>query len=100
TFVPILHTRVSIVRTLLATPMLYGAVAGLAVTMTGVQVPAWLANTLGAIGDLLIPLMLMALGNTIGGLKTHNLPRAIGLGSARLIISFVVAVGVSFVLGL
>ena len=44
--------------------------------------------------------MLMALGNTIGGLKAHNLPRAFGLGAARLVISFVVAVGVSYALGL
>jgi predicted permease len=100
TFVPLLHTRVSILRTLFTTPMLYGAIAGLAVVTTGVHVPAWLASTLDALGDLLIPLMLMALGNTIGGLKTHNLPRALGLGSARLAISFVVAVTVSYVLGL
>lgn len=100
TFVPLLHTRVSAVRTLFSTPMLYGAIAGLAVTAGDVRVPPWIASTLGAIGDLLIPLMLMALGNTIGGLKASNLPRALGLGSARLVISFVVAVGVSFALGL
>jgi malate permease and related proteins len=100
TFVPLLHTRVSVVRTLFSTPMLYGAVAGLAVVVGDVRVPTWLASTLGAIGDLLIPLMLMALGNTIGGLKAHNLPRALGLGTARLVISFAVAVGVSFALGL
>jgi hypothetical protein len=100
TFVPLLHTRVSVLRTLLSTPMLYGAVAGLAVVLTDVRVPMWLADTLEAIGGLLIPLMLMALGNTLGGLKAHNLPRALGLGSARLIISFVVAVGVSYALGL
>jgi predicted permease len=88
------------VKTLLSTPMLYGAVAGLGVIVGDVQVPVWLASTLGAIGDLLIPLMLMALGNTVGGLKAHNLPRALGLGTARLVISFVVAVGVSFALGL
>jgi malate permease and related proteins len=100
TFVPLLHTRVSLVRTLFSTPMLWGAVAGLAVIVADVHVPVWLANTLGALGDLLIPLMLMALGNTIGGLKAHNLPRAFGLGAARLIISFVIAVGVSYALGL
>ena len=100
TFVPLLHARVSVVRTLFSTPMLYGAVAGLAVVVGDVRVPTWLASTLGAIGDLLIPLMLMALGNTIGGLKAHNLPRALGLGTARLVISFAVAVGVSFALGL
>jgi predicted permease len=100
TFVPLLHTRVSAVRTLFSTPMLYGAIAGLAVEVSDVHVPAWLANTVGALGDLLIPLMLMALGNTVGSLKTNNLSRAFGLGSARLIISFVVAVGVSYALGL
>jgi malate permease and related proteins len=100
TFVPLLHARVSVVRTLLSTPMLYGAAAGLAVLVAEVQLPAWLANTLGALGALLIPLMLMALGNTIGGLKTSNLPRALGLGAARLVISFAVAAGVSFALGL
>ena len=100
TFVPLLHTRVSIVRTLLSTPMLYGAVAGLTVLMADIRLPMWLANTLGELGNLLIPLMLMALGNTIGSLKTHNLPRALGLGLARLAISFVVAVSVSFALGL
>jgi hypothetical protein len=100
TFVPLLHTRVSMVRTLFGTPMLWAAVAGLAVLILEIPVPGWLATTLGSIGDLLIPLMLMALGNTVGGLKAHNLPRAIGLGAARLVISFAVAVGVSFALGL
>jgi malate permease and related proteins len=100
TFVPLLHTRVSMLRTVFGTPMLYGAAAGLAVLLSGVQVPVWFATTLESIGALLIPLMLMALGNTVGGLKTHNLPRAFGLGAARLIISFVVAVGVSYALGL
>ena len=100
TFVPLLHTRVSLVRTLFSTPMLYGAVAGLTVLVADIPLPMWLANTLGELGNLLIPLMLMALGNTIGSLKTHNLPRAIGLGLARLVIAFVVAVSVSFALGL
>jgi malate permease and related proteins len=100
TFVPLLHTRVSAVRTLFSTPMLYGAVAGLAVEMSDVHVPAWVANTVEALGDLLIPLMLMALGNTVGSLKANNLRRSFGLGAARLVISFIVAVGVSFALGL
>jgi predicted permease len=100
TFVPLLHTRVSMVRTVFGTPMLWGALAGLAVLLADVHVPPWFATTVESIGNLLIPLMLMALGNTIGGLKAHNVPRAVGLGSARLIISFVVAVGVSYALGL
>ena len=100
TFVPLLHARVSVLRTLFSTPMLYGAVAGLGIVIVDVRLPTWFATTVEAIGALLIPLMLMALGNTIGGLKAPNLPRALGLGAARLVIAFAVAVGVSFALGL
>jgi predicted permease len=100
TFVPLLQTRMSIVRTLLTTPIIYGALAGLGVLVSGVHVPEWLADTASTLGGVLIPLMLMALGHTIGGLRAHNLPRAFGLGFARLAIAFVVAVGVSELLGL
>jgi len=100
TFVPLLQTRVSIVRTVLTTPIIYGAVAGLAVLLLEVPIPVWLGNTISALGGLLIPLMLMALGNTIGSLKAKNLPRALGLGTARLVIAFGVALGVSELLGL
>jgi len=100
TFVPLLQARVSIVRTVLTTPIIYGLLAGLGVLFTGVHVPVWLADTTSTLGGVLIPLMLMALGHTIGGLRAHNLPRAFGLGTARLVIAFVVAVGVSKLLGL
>jgi predicted permease len=100
TLVPLLQTRVSLMRTVLTTPIIYGAIAGLGVLVSGAQVPTWLDNTIGALGGLLIPLMLMALGNTVGGLAAHNLPRALMLGSARIGIAFVVAVSVSFALGL
>jgi predicted permease len=100
TLVPLLQTRVSLIRTILTTPIIYGAVAGLAVLTLDVHLPVWLDNTIVALGGLLIPLMLMALGNTVGGLKAHNLPRALFLGTARIVIAFGVAVGVSFALGL
>ena len=98
--VPLLQTRVSIVRTVLTTPIIYGALAGLSVLLSGVRVPEWLADTTQTLGGVLIPLMLMALGHTIGGLRANNLPRAFGLGTARLAIAFVAAVIVSKLLGL
>lgn len=100
TLVPLLQTRVSLLRTVLTTPIIYGAVGGLGVLVSGAHLPVWLDNTISALGGLLIPLMLMALGNTVGGLAAHNLPRALLLGSARIAIAFVVAVSVSFALGL
>jgi malate permease and related proteins len=100
TFVPLLQTRAPILRTLLTTPIIYGALAGLGALLTGVRVPEWLADTTQTLGGVLIPLMLMALGHTIGGLRANNLPRAFGLGTARLAIAFVAAVIVSKLLGL
>jgi malate permease and related proteins len=100
TFVPLLQARVSILRTLATTPILYGALAGLAVLLLRLEVPAWLDATASTLGGLLIPLMLLALGNTIGGLRASNLKRALGLGAARLVIAFAMAVLVSELLGL
>jgi predicted permease len=85
TFVPMLQSRASIGKTFLTTPVIYGAIAGAIVLAAGLHVPEWLRTTIALLGDLMIPLMLLALGHTLGGL----------LGSARLILAFAVAVGVS-----
>ncbi len=100
TLVPMIQSRAPLVRTALATPMLYGALVGLAVLLAGVALPDWLGETIRLLGDLTIPLMLLALGHTLGGLRAGNLGRAFGLGAARLVIAFAVALGVSRLLGL
>lgn len=100
TLVPLLQARTSIVRTLLTTPVIYAAVVGLTIKLAGAGIPDWLDETLRLLGGLMIPLMLLALGHTVGGLRAHNLRRALGLGSARLLIAFGVAVGVSTALGI
>jgi malate permease and related proteins len=100
TLVPLLQARSSPLKTLVTTPVLYGAAGGALVLATGMAVPLWLRDTIELLGDLMIPLMLLALGHTVGGLRAHNLPRAFGLGAARLALAFVVAVLVSEVLGL
>jgi predicted permease len=100
TLVPLLQSRASFARTLLATPVIYAALGGLAIKLAGAGIPDWLDETLRLLGGLMIPLMLLALGHTVGGLRARNLKRALGLGSARLAIAFAVAVGVSTALGI
>jgi len=100
TLVPLLQARASFARTLLTTPVIYAALGGLAIKLSGLAMPEWLDQTLRLLGGLMIPLMLLALGHTVGGLRAHNLKRAFGLGSARLLIAFGVAVGVSTALGI
>ena len=99
TLVPLLQARTSFVRTLLTTPVLYAAVGGMAARLANVDLPGWLDETLRLLGGTMIPLMLLALGHTIGGLRAKNLKRAFGLGSARLLIAFGVSVAVSAALG-
>jgi hypothetical protein len=100
TLVPLLQSRSSLARTLVATPVLYAAVGGMLVRLANVDLPGWLGDTLRLLGGLMIPLMLLALGHTVGGLRARNLKRALGLGFARLAIAFGVAVGVSTALGI
>ncbi|HET7131997.1 MAG TPA: AEC family transporter [Gammaproteobacteria bacterium] len=100
TLVPLLQTRQPLVKTLLTTPVIYGAVAGALALAYGAGLPKWLDNTAQLLGGLMIPLMLLALGYTIGGLRTHNLPRALGLGATRLAIAFAAAFGVARLLHL
>jgi malate permease and related proteins len=100
TLVPLLQARAPFLRTLLTTPVIYAAIGGMSVQLSGVTLPVWVDQTIGLLGDLLIPLMLLALGHTIGGLRAHNLKRAFGLGAARLLIAFGVSVGVSEAVGI
>ena len=68
--------------------------------LTDVPLPRWLIATVEMLGNLLIPLMLLALGHTLGGLKAQNFKLAFGLGAARLILAFAIAVLVSELMGL
>jgi predicted permease len=95
TLTPMLQSAASPARTLLTTPIIYGAVAGIALLVGGWQLPEWVATTIGLAGDLMIPLMLLALGNTLGGLHAKHLSFATLWGSARIALGFAVALGIS-----
>lgn len=98
--VPLMQAREPILKTLVTTPTIYGALAGAVALATRAPVPEWLATTIELLADLTIPLMLLALGHTIGGLRARNLKLSFGLGAARLVLSFAIALGVSELLGL
>ena len=76
------------------------ALADIAVMLAVSRCPTGSDETIRLLGDLMIPLMLLALGHTLGGLRAGNSERAFGLGAARLVIALAVAVGVSRLLGL
>lgn len=95
TLTPMLQSGTSPVKTLATTPVVYGAVIGTVVLVSGTTLPGWIDTTIGLLGDLMIPLMLLALGNTLGGLRAQRLPFATGWGVGRLLLGFGIAYGVA-----
>ena len=100
TLTPLLQSNASPLRTLATTPVIYGALAGVVVLTVNVSLPAWIDTTIGLLGGLMIPLMLIALGNTLGELRAKRLPFALAWGAARLVLGFVVALLVAELFGL
>jgi len=100
TMTPMLQSGQSPWKTLVTTPVIYGAVIGTSLLLTGYELPDWVARTINLLGGLLIPLMLLALGNTLGSLKVARLPFASFWGLVRLGTGLVIAVLIAEILGL
>jgi len=100
TLTPMLQSGRSPWRTLVTTPVIYGAVIGTALLVTDYQLPEWVSGTVSQLGGLLIPMMLLALGNTLGGFKVSRLPFASFWGLVRLAVGLSIAVLIAEILGL
>lgn len=85
---------------LVRTPILYAVAAALVFMLTGIKPPPWFANTIGLIGGLTIPLMLLALGAALARLEITSLGRGLALSLLRLGGGFLVGFGIAEALGL
>jgi len=65
-----------------------------------VQVPKWLLDTTGLLGNFTIPLMLVALGVSLGRFRISSLQRSVALSLLRLLTGFGVSVAITTLLGL
>ncbi len=81
-------------------PLLYAITIGLVGSYFRVTPPAWFGNTLGLVGGLAIPVMLLMLGGTLARLQIATLSRAIGLSALRIGAGAVVGVIVASLFGL
>jgi len=100
TLTPMLQSGRSPWRTLVTTPVIYGAIVGSVLLVADIELPLWMGRTVALLGGLLIPLMLLALGNTLGSLKVRRLPFASLWGAVRIVVGFGIAFAVAEVLGL
>lgn len=87
-------------KKLLSTPILYAVALGVFVMNFQIQVPLWIYNTVHLIGDLTIPLMLMALGVSLARLKVGSLKRSVFFSILRLVFGLVIGTAVGFAMGL
>jgi len=86
-------------RPALSTPLPYAVVAAGLFHLAG-GAPEWLLNTTGLLGDMTIPLMLVALGVSLARMRITRLPRAAAIAGLRLGFGFAVGVALAEILGL
>lgn len=88
------------VRSLVTNPMVVAVALAGALVAADVTPPLWIANVLEVLGNTLIPLMLMSLGASLAKLQVVEFGRSLGFSALRLGGGFVVALGLTQVLGL
>jgi predicted permease len=100
TVAPMFQSRAPALRTLVTTPVTYGALIGLVLMATDAALPMGLARGINMLGSVAIPLMLLALGYSLGGFRLARVGRASMLGSLRLLLGFGSALLAAELLGL
>lgn len=76
-------------------PILYAVPPALGFMFTDAAPPQWVDATTELLGNITIPMMLIALGVSLARLKVTSLRRSLGLAVLRLIMGFSVALGIA-----
>ncbi len=72
------------IRRVLRTPLIWGVAVALVLVASETRLPLWMSNTLELIGQLTIPLMLLALGVSLSRLEVRTLGRSTALAGFRI----------------
>jgi len=97
---PLFQGRQPVWRTLVTTPVNYAAILGVGLLATGSTLPLWLGNTIELLAGIAIPLMMLALGHSLGSFKVQRLRVAAGIAGARLGLGLLVGISISLAFGL
>lgn len=76
---------------IIRTPAIYAVLISVVVILLGIELPNWIENTIGLLGDLTIPMMLLTLGVSLAQLKVNALGRNLLLSCVRLAGGFLIA---------
>lgn len=80
---------------LVRTPTIYSVAISILMLVFDIPVPTWIENTIGVLGGLTIPMMLLTLGVSIAQLKVNALGRNLFLACVRLGGGFLIALAVT-----
>lgn len=97
---PLVQGRTSPWQTLARTPVIYAAAFGIALLVSGASLPRWATNTVGLLGNLAIPLMLLALGHALATIGLQRARTATALALSRLLLGLALATALVEWLGL
>jgi hypothetical protein len=87
-------------RGLARLPILYAVAFGIALAFWDVKLPGWAGTTIGLIGSLTVPIMLLMLGASLSQLKVADFGRAFFVSVVRLALGAAVGIGVAAAFGL
>jgi predicted permease len=76
---------------LVRTPTIYAVAISAVLLLLGQKLPEWIENTIGVLGDITIPMMLLTLGVSLAQLKVNALGRNLLLSCVRLGGGFAIA---------
>jgi predicted permease len=87
-------------RAMFRTPLIYAALLGLLLNVTGVPLPEVVTSAFKLVGQAAVPLMLLILGMTIGGVRLTQLPVTLGASVIRMGGGFLMGLLAVWLLGL
>lgn len=81
-------------------PLLYAVPLALGFMFWDASPPQWINTTTKLLGDITIPMMLIALGVSLSRLRVTSLGRSFAIALLRLVMGFAVGLGVAFAFAL
>lgn len=87
-------------KELIRTPLIWAVILAVTLLLTDTPLPKWIANTVGLLGGMTIPLMLMALGVSLANLKVKSLGTSLYFSIVRIGMGFSVGWAVAWMMGL
>ncbi len=88
------------IKDLLRNPIMVSLLLALPMIFMDLQLPRWLANTVGLLGGMTIPLMLLTLGVSLASIRLHHLGSGLVLGALRIVLGAGVGWGIGAAMGL